>query len=262
MPTLRELQAGVAAALLLGDTAAEAWIDASGLPPATRLDVHRNTVLVSLTDALAATFPVMQRLVDPRFFAYAATVFVGTRPPRRPSLAEYGADFADFLADFGPCRELAYLPDVARLEWTIGRVARSVAHRPLAPQALGRFSDDKAERLTFAFQPTIALLASRFPVDAIWRANQPEAAEEGIDLAAGPVHLEIRKSVGGITLRRLDPAVFAFRAALAAGDTLHAATNAAFAIDDRFDLGRVLAELFQDGAVIAAQPATAKETLP
>jgi Putative DNA-binding domain len=262
MPTLRELQAGVAAALLLDDTVAEAWIDTSGLPPATRLDVHRNTVLVSLTDALAATFPVVQRLVDPRFFAYAATVFVRARPPHRPSLAEYGADFADFLANFGPCRELAYLPGVARLEWTVGRVARAVARPPLAPRALGRFSDDETERLTFAFQPTIAVFASRFPVDAIWRANQPEAAQEGIDLAAGPVHLEIRKSGGGITLARFDPAVFAFRAALAAGDTLRAATDAAFAVDTGFDLGRVLAELFQDGAVIAAQPATAKETLP
>lgn len=260
MPTLREFQADFAAALLHGDTAAESWIEAGGLAPTTRLDVHRNTVLLSLTDVLAAAFPAVRRLVDPRFFAYAATEFVRAQPPRRPCLAEYGADFADFLANFGPCRDLAYLPDVARLEWTIGLIARAIGQPALPPQALSTIAADEVERLAFQFQPTVALIASRFPVDAIWRANQDGAAEETVDLAAGPIHLDIRKHADGIGLRRLDQVTFVFRAALTSGATLHDATEAALAIDLHFDLGHVLADLFRDGVVIAAAPATPKET--
>jgi len=256
MPTLRELQADFVAALLHGERAAEAWID--GVETATRLDVHRNTVLLSLSDVLAAAFPVVRRLVDARFFAYAANAFVRAHPPRRPSLAEYGAEFPAFLADFGPCRALVYLPDVARLEWTMACVARAVERPALAPQALAGVAD--AEHLTFAFQPTIAFLASRFPIDAIWRANQPDTPDESVDLAAGPVRLEIRKRENGVGLRRLDAATFAFGATLAGWRTLGEAVEAALDADATFDLTRALADLFRDGAVVALDLAYEKES--
>ncbi len=260
MPTLRELQADFAAALLHGERAAEAWIDGGDIEAATRLDVHRNTVLLSLSDVLAAAFPVVRRLVDARFFVYAANEFVRAHPPLRPCLAEYGAGFADFLATFGPCRDLVYLADVARLEWAVAGIVRAVERPAAAPQALARAAD--AECLTFEFQPTIAFVASRYPVDAIWRANQPGATDETVDLAAGPSALEIRKHPGGIALRRLDPAAFAFRAALAGRRALGEAAEAALAVDACFDLGRALADLFRDGAVVALTPASRKETSP
>ena len=260
MPTLREFQAGFAAALLHGDAAAETWIEDDGIAPATRLDVHRNTALLSLGDVLAAAFPVVRRLVDARFFAYAADAFVRTHPPRQPSLAEYGSDFPKFLAGFGPCRDLVYLPDVARLEWAVAGVARAVECPALAPQALAGFAD--AETLVFTFQPTVALATSDYPIDAIWRANQPGTAEATIDLAAGSVALEIRKHPDGIAVRRLNAAVFAFRAALAKHLTLGEAAEAALALDAHFDLGGALAGLFRDGAVIAANSAKSKESRP
>lgn len=262
MPTLRELQAAFAGALLRGDSAAEAWIEDGGIAPAARLDVHRNTVLLSLSDVLAAAYPVVRRLVDPRFFAYAANEFVRAHPPHRPSLAEYGGDFADFLTGFGPCRELSYLPDVARLEWAIAGVARAIERPVLAPQALAGFAADDVEWLTFTFQPTVAFVTSRFPIDAIWRANQADAADETVDLGAGAVQIEARRQADGIVLRRLDAAVFAFRAGLVSGGTLGQATEAALARDPAFDLGRTLADLFRDGAVVALTPASRKETSP
>lgn len=260
MPMLRDLQAAFAAALLHGERAAEAWIDGSGVAAAIRLDVHRNTILSSLTDVLAATYPVVRRLVDARFFAYAANEFVRAHPPRRPSLAEYGGDFADFLAGFGPCRDLVYLPDVARLEWAIAGIARAVERPALASQALADVADAKS--LAFVLQPTMALVTSLYPIDAIWRANQPGATEAAIDLAAGPAALEIRKYPGGIALHRLDAAVFAFRAALAERRTLGEAAETALALDARFDLGRALAALFHDGAIIAVNSARSRESKP
>jgi hypothetical protein len=119
MPTLPELQTAFRVALLEGDKHAsalmEAEIESGDLSASERLAVYRNNVFAALSDALRETFPVVCRLVDERFFAYAAHEFIAAHPPSRPALFEYGGAFPDFLAGFPPCRELAYLPDVARL---------------------------------------------------------------------------------------------------------------------------------------------------
>ncbi len=129
MPMLAELQADFRRALLDGDESAVAGLVEGGT---ARLDIHRNNLFASLGAALADTFPAVCRLVDPRFFAYATHEFVRRAPPRCAVLAEYGADFADFLADFPPCRGLAWLPDVARLEWLMARAACAADATPLA----------------------------------------------------------------------------------------------------------------------------------
>lgn len=261
MPSLLELQRGLRRALLDGaDTpgaaAALAAIAADGWTADERLDVHRNTVFVSLTQVLAAAFPVVRRLVDERFFAYAADSFIRRAPPARPCLAEYGRRFPDFLAVFPPCRELVYLPDTARLEWLLHEAAHAPAAAALAADVLARATPAETPRLVFGLMPSIRYLASRWPVDRIWRANQPAAGggPEGgpVDLASGAVHLEIRRAADGVAMRCLATDVFEFRAALAGGRTLATAAEAALAANSGFDLAAALASLFAEGLVAQA----------
>src|SRR5262249_49195648 len=128
---LHDLQAAFADALLGGSalpggngaSGAEAdgarvigLIAGDGLAPEARLAIYQHHVTSSLTAVLEGAYPVVCWLVDPRFFAYAAEVYIRANPPASPCLQEYGASFADFLRSFPPCRHLAYLPDVARLE--------------------------------------------------------------------------------------------------------------------------------------------------
>src|SRR5213596_1403950 len=117
MPALRELQTLFKASLLAGDEEAVIQqIEGDGLDPRARLAVYRHHILTTLTAVLESAYPVVCRLVDRRFFAYAADAFIRRHPPTGPCLFEYGADLAPFLADFPACRHLVYLPDVARLE--------------------------------------------------------------------------------------------------------------------------------------------------
>jgi len=78
----RELEHDFAAALLGGpEDLVVAQIQADGLDPAARLAIYRHHVLATLTEALEATYPVVVRLVDRRFFAYAADQFIRRPPP-------------------------------------------------------------------------------------------------------------------------------------------------------------------------------------
>src|SRR5262245_41990171 len=104
-------------------------IDGGGLAPEQRLQVYRNNCLISLTDALKATYPVLHRLVGDGFFRTAAIAFIKAHPPREPRLSTYGAAFAAFLAQYPPASGLVYLPDVAKLEWALN----SALHAPDVP---------------------------------------------------------------------------------------------------------------------------------
>jgi hypothetical protein len=254
--TLLELQQAFRAALLAGDDAAlAALIHEDGLPAAERIDVYRHNVVASLTEVLADTYPAVCRLVDRRFFGYAAHEFLTTHPPARPRLAEYGGGFADFLAGFAPCRELEYLPDVARLEWLVHSAAHAAEAAPIAAAALASWPPEATPNLVLRLHPSIGHLRSPWPVDRLWAANRTCEAEnaEAVDLGAGGVLLEVARAGHGVALRSLGPGVFAFRAALSGGATLTAAAEAGLAADDAFDVPAALADVFGSGAAVGIE---------
>jgi hypothetical protein len=252
MLSLRELERAFGAWILHGTESPDLadLVAPDGWPVEERLAIHRNNVFVSLTKALAATFPVVSRLVDERFFAYAAHEFLIARPPAEACLAAYGGEFADFLASFPPCRDLAYLADVARLEWLMQRAAHAEEAPSLSPAALAPFAADEAPRLLFTLDPSIGYVRSRFPIDRIWAVNRScDGSDEIVDLDAGGAALEVRRIAEDVIYRSLDPAGFAFRAALREDATLESAAEAALAADASFDLGQALPLLFTEGAV-------------
>ena len=253
MPSLREVESDLRLALLGGDDAlARAWVRGDGLEPGARLAIYRHHAVTTLTAALQATFPVVCRLVDERFFAYAADRYVQVEPPSGPCLFEYGAGFPDFLAEFPPCRPLPYLADVARLEWAMQRALHAADAAPLPMHAIRDGGPDLAAALTLRLDPSVSLLRSPYPIDRIWRANQPEVAQPAVvDLADGAAWLEVRRREDDVIFRAIDPAVFAFRRALSVGAHLAVATEEALAADPAFDLGAALAALFDEGLPIA-----------
>lgn len=243
-PGLRELQTGFRAALLDGDErAVTAVIGADGLGSSARLAVYRHHVFTSLTAALESTYPVVARLVDPRFFRYAAHRYVRDHPPSSPCLFDYGAALPDFLAAFEPCRHLAYLPDVARLEWAMNAALHAPEAPAIAPEALRATA-------VVALHPSVTLLTSAWPVDAIWRSNQPGAVDDAVDLLAGTVRLQVWRAGDEVVFRGLSPAAFAFRAGLARTGRLEHAAGAARGADPAADLVTLVREVLDEEVLV------------
>jgi len=249
MPSLRELQRDVRAALLEGDEAAAAReIVRDGLAPAARLAVYRHHVLSSLTATLEATFPVVVRLVDPRFFRFACDRYVRAEPPTGPCLFEYGATFPDFLATFEPCRHLPWLPDVARLEWAMNAALHAPDAIPLTAATARAWPPGALETAALALHPSVTLLESPWPVDAVWRANQ--AGGDGVvDLDAGGVRLCVWRLDDEVVFRALTPAAFALRRGLAAHGRFAAAAETALAVEPGVDLAVLVRELLDEAVL-------------
>jgi hypothetical protein len=217
-------------------------------------------VLASLTGVLASTYPVVCRLVDRRFFAYAADAFIRRHPPAGPCLFEYGAALPDFLAAFPPCRHLAYLSDVARLEWAMHVAAHADDAVPLTPTALVGVDPAWVDEVHFAFDSSVSLVSSRWPIDRIWRANQA-GGDALVDLDAGGVDLEVRRLGDDVVFRELTGSTYEFRRALLHGERLATAAERALAVDAAFDLGIALGALVQDGVLTAITgPPTLRES--
>lgn len=249
MTGLRELQTAVGRAVLgqdepsLGDA-----IHDDGIEAAARLRIYRHHYELSLAEALKAIYPVVCRLVDERFFAFAAHEYIRSSPPRRVCLHEYGADFAEFLAGFPPCRELVYLPDVARLEQQINASLHSPSEKAAGTEAFLDVAVRDYPRLVFRLLPSLRYLESPWPVDRIWLGQQ-EGREAAVDLGEGGCRLEIRQRGEEVVFCRLDAPQFTLRRALLAGETLESAAVAALAVDPMFDLAMALRRLLAEGLV-------------
>ncbi|MBJ3763598.1 putative DNA-binding domain-containing protein [Maribius pontilimi] len=245
MPAHRELQAAFGAALT-----------GTGVPPgviatgdvARRFAVYRNTVQHSLTDALSQRFPVIRRLVGARFFDAVAGVFIRAHPPRSPVIAVYGAAFADFLDGFPPARRLAYLPDVARLEWARGLAFHAADAAALTPAAFADATAHDPDRVALTLHPCLHLLGSDYPVVSIWRANQPGA--DPAPLPAGGEAALIFRDAGDVPVLPLDPPTFRMIGALAAGKPM----GAALAHADQDQIARTLSTLLRHGLIVGTAP--------
>jgi Putative DNA-binding domain len=212
--------------------------------------VYRNTVMKGCIDALQANYPSVARLVGDEWFRAAAAMYARANLPRHPTLADYGADFADFLAAFAPAAELPYLAGVARLDrfWTEAHTARDQASLDVA--AVAHLTPSELARTVL--QPHASARWAWFdaqPIVTIWRRNRyPDGADDGEIEWRGEGVLVVRPQAA-VEHVALDAAACAFLDASAAGRPLADAAAAALAASTTIDLARLMARLLDAGAV-------------
>lgn len=208
---LRELQLHVARHLCgADDRALNAQICTNGLMSGDhRLQIYRNNSFVSLTEALRAVYPVIERLVGKEFFRYAADRYIRQFPPASGNLHEFGEYFAEFLEAFPAAVQLSYLPDMARLEWAYHTVFHAVDHPFMNIAALQTVPSELYGRFRFRLHPAARLLVSGYPVLRIWQVNQPDyIGDSTVALAEGGVRLLVIRRCLEVELVALEAGEF------------------------------------------------------
>jgi hypothetical protein len=207
MPTLRDIQRDIARSILSPDDgAALAHIAGDGFAAAQRFNVYRNNAAITLIAALRLAYPAIDKLVGSDFFDGVARAFIAQHPPRTACLGDYGGEFADFLAAFPAAAALAYLADVARLEWTVNVALNAPDAPALQPDALAGLTASEHGRVRFAPHPAVRLLVVGYPADAIWRAvlDGNAAALGAIKLAPKSISLLVQRKADGVVMTRLE----------------------------------------------------------
>jgi hypothetical protein len=253
MLALHELQQRFAAAVLGHDCEVAQLIIDDAPGAAARLGIYANHFRVSLIDALAATFPVVRQLVGAPFFQSAARRFVREAPPASPRLFEYGGGFPCFLESLPEARPLAYLADVARLEWAINEAWHAPDAPALARDAVAGLIAGGVSDLAVQLHPSCRLIASPFPVDCIWRVHQNACSErQALDPGVGGIRLLVHRREDIVGWINLSPADFAFLDRLSS--SLQRALMFARTLDRHFDPTTLLATLIEGELVSSISP--------
>jgi len=217
-----------------------------GVPDTRRFAVYRNNIAVGLIAAIEARYPVARRLVGDTFFRAMARAFVAAHKPQSAVILAYGADFPDFVAKFEPARELAYLPDVARLENAWGEAYHAAEAAALTLAALAGLDPVGLADSRFVPHPAARLLRSDHPAASIWAGHQGEGAVRAPESWRAEETLVTRPHAE-VLVRILPAGGYSFARALFEGSTLAEAHAAAARAD--FDPGAHLVGLIEAGAL-------------
>lgn len=218
----------------------------TGAPAGKRFDVYRNNVVVSLTEALEAAFPVVRKLVGETNFKVLAGAFLRSHPPRTPLLMVWGDDLPSFLTHFSPAQSIGYLPDVARLEQAIRESYHAGDSDPIDPAALGQIAAERLTGMRLTLAPAVRMVSSSWPIHAIWRFNMEPGTEKP---AMAAEDVLITRPDFDPKLAVLPAGGAAFIWALQRGTTLGDALTAP-GVPDAFDLNTTLGLLLSGGAII------------
>jgi hypothetical protein len=215
-----------------------------------RYNVYRNNVTVSLIDALAATYPAVQRITGVEFFRAMARFHVRATPPTSPLLFEYGRDFPAFIESYEHAQDMPWLADTARIERAWLDAYHAADAPPLSANVLAAVASDRLDDLLFTPHPAAAIVRSSYPAVAIFAMNRVDGPITPLNSSAAEDALITRPDME-VAVRLLPPGGAAFLKSLMDGGTLGAAAGAAFSETPAFDLPANIAGMIEAGVFTA-----------
>jgi uncharacterized protein (UPF0276 family) len=219
-----------------------------------RFTLYRGNLVANWDKTLGSAYPVLRTLVGEEFFSALARAYGMAHPSDSPDLNCFGATFADFLAGFEHVADYPYLPDMARLEWALHRAHYAPDADGLTSGQLAQLSPEAMELAVAKLHPACTLLASPWAIAPLWLAHEDEARHAfPQDMAQDSYYLVCRPH----WKRELLPLSQAERAALAllaCGANFGSALDAAFDIDEQFDVGAALARWLSHAVMVSLAP--------
>lgn len=238
MNALHDELAAFSNAIIQGITPAIQFDAACDYPVAVSLEVYRNNYRGNLQDALAGAYLVIGQLVGTDFFRMLARDFISRYDSRSANLFDYGAELGDFLVDYEAARSLPYLPDVARLEWACHRAYFASDAETLDLERLSQVAPADYANLLLHVHPACCIVASAFPIVAIWQAHQTSQVFE-IDWTAGESALVCRQQ-DVVSVRALNEDEAYWLEAMIHGQSLGIATVSTLDVFPAFHLQNAL----------------------
>ena len=136
---------------------------------------------------------------------------------------------------------MPYLPDVARLEWLAHRAYYAEDATGFDVVQLASVPAERHAELVFTAHGACALLASDYPLAAIWEAHRPHHPEPlPVAFTPGPHHALVFRPELEVQVCALDADEYVFLDALFSGSNLGSALERALEQRAAFDLGAAL----------------------
>ena len=225
---------------------------AIGVPAEGAMRVYRNTVLSGCVDALRANYPIVTRLFGDQMFEAVAVEYATENPPREPVLALYGGAFPDWLEKQMWIWDVAYVPDVARIERLYIEALFAADAEPLEIGALTG-PDEGWRELRLALHPATRFDWLAMPGMSIWLA-QREEVERKIDVDWQPEGVLLTRPALDVVSMSLNRAGHRFLFGIRRGEAVGTAAVAATTLCPETDIRSLFTSLVNAGAFAAPSP--------
>lgn len=163
MNSLAEVQHAFGQALRYQGDDTQCQVVSNHFSDSQRLQIYRNNFVISVSDVLAATYPLTLTLVGEECFAQLARHHVLNTPPQSGDISEYGEGFDKVIEHFPAVVEAApYLENMIQYEWHKDALMRAepkpvtTEQYPLA--ALSSVPEHQHGELVFHLLPGVVLL--------------------------------------------------------------------------------------------------------
>ena len=173
MRSLRELQREFGSSLL-GAAGAAAFQPG--------FEIYLGNVHGNWIKALASSYPIVRKIVGESFFDGLARDYARANPSGSGDLNLFGERFPGFVAGHAEVRDLPYLADVARMEWTAHQLHFAGDSAPFDPACLTGVAPDQYSRLALRLAANGRLMVSRWPLGRIWEVHQDRySGDQSVD---------------------------------------------------------------------------------
>lgn len=215
------------------------------------MSIYRESSIGNILIPMQLIYPVVEKLVGEKFFRMTCRKFIETHWPETGNMDDYGKGFAGFLQQFKPVQSIAYLADVAKLEWLYHESSIANDMSPSDWTLFSTLSEDDVEHIQINLHPSVRFCSSLFPLKEIWDMNQ-----EGVDdtnslnlnEASGGDILIIREDVK-TKLYSISTDELVFLKSLANGKTLYEAVELAIEVNEDVNLEAVMEKHLLNGVL-------------
>ncbi|MEZ8628054.1 DNA-binding domain-containing protein [Vibrio splendidus] len=189
-----------------------------------RIQIYRNNFVISLSEVLAATYPLTEMLVGEECFQQMARLHVLSYPSTSGDVSGYGEHFEQTIQAFPAVIEAApYLAEVALYEWQKDSLVRCVSESHLDQRPLSRLADVPQEQqgaLVFHLKDSITLINSSYTIIALEQAIYQQL--DGLDINQPEFGVLIRAENSQIESHRLTQESHQLLTEFQSGQTLSA----------------------------------------
>lgn len=229
-PSLREAQERMASLILHpGRVERAAPEDLIAAPPRgdrdERLAVYVNGYPARVEESLEESFPAVAHLIGHRAMRELVARYVPALTRHSYNLNDVGAELASFLRRDPLSRQFPFLADLAQLEWAVARAFHAHEQAPLDVGPLATWTEAQWQHAVLRFQPSVALVCSRWPIRDLWEARETPIEAIDIDLRGRPDRVLVRRAGFDVECESLPPDEAAAVTALLAGQRLGEVTR-------------------------------------
>lgn len=212
-PTLAELQRGLAALVLDRPVPGEDGVDVesfvsvpTGVDVGTRLGVYAGGYPARIREALLESFPAVAKILGDGSLASLLERYRPQIPTGWRNLNSVGQTLPSFLISDPLSEELPFLPDLARLEWSVFECFHARLGPPIDLAITANWDLDGWASACIGFQPGVALVQSRWPIHSLREARERDRSEIDVDLVGHPQSVWLYRQGFEVVTELLDEA--------------------------------------------------------